>query len=157
MSKLEALLNFTNSEGEVITFFGGKITLSQLLVIIGAILVIILVFKFLKGIVKTILAIGIVCYALVYFGIASPQQLKDVSSQIVDKGASFYESFVEASSNIKYEDDKLLVRTDGDTWIDVSDIKSFVTGKEGVVTIQTSNGAYTISDSEVIRLLETFK
>lgn len=157
MSKLEALLNFTNSEGEVITFFGGKITLSQLLVIIGAILVIILVFKFLKGIVKTILSIGIVCYALVYFGIASPQQLKDVSSQIVDKGESFYESFIEASSNIKYEDDKLLVRTDGDTWIDVSDIKSFVTGKEGVVTIQTSNGAYTISDSEVIRLLETFK
>lgn len=157
MSKLEALLNFTNSEGEVITFFGGKITLSQLLVIIGAILVIILVFKFLKGIVKTILAIGIVCYALVYFGIASPQQLKDVSSQIVDKGESFYESFIEASSNIKYEDDKLLVRTDGDAWIDVSDIKSFVTGKEGVVTIQTSNGAYTISDSEVIRLLETFK
>lgn len=157
MSKLEALLNFTNSDGEVITFFEGRLTLSQLLVIIGAIIAIILVFSFIKGIVKTIITIVIVCYALVYFGIASPQQLKDVSSQIIDKGASFYESFVEASSNIKYENDKLLIKVDEDTWIDVSDIKSFVAGKEGVVTIQTSNGAYAISDSEIIKLLETFK
>ena len=157
MDKLEALLNFTNSEGEVITLFGGRVTLSQLVVIVLALIAVFLVLKFIKGVVKFIVMSIIICYSLVHFGIASPQQLKDVSSQIIDKGVGFYETFVEASSNIKYEDAKLMICTDGDVWLDVSEIKSFVTGKEGVVTIKTSDGSYTISDSEVIRLLETFK
>lgn len=157
MDKLEALLNFTNSEGEVVTLFGGRVTLSQLVVIVLALIAVFLVLKFIKGVVKFIVMGVIICYSLVHFGIASPQQLKDVSSQIIDKGIGFYETFVEASSNIKYEDDKLMICTDGDVWLNVSEIKSFVTGKEGVVTIKTSDGSYTVSDSEVIKLLETFK
>ena len=156
MDKIQSFLNAANEKGEVITFFDGKITLSQLAVVVIAILAVGLVLKLVKGILKTGLAIGIALFALVYFGLASPDQLKDVADQIAKQGAAVYEQYQEASEYIKYEDDKLYVSPDKTTWIDVTTIKSVVKGNNKSISVVTPDGTYAFTDSKVIELISSF-
>ena len=156
MDKIQSFLNAANEKGEVITFFDGKITLSQLVVVVIAILAVGLVLKLVKGVLKTGLTIGIALFALVYFGFASPNQLKDVADQIAKQGAAVYEQYQEASEYIKYEDDKLYVSPDKTTWIDVSTIKSVVKGNNKSISVVTPDGTYAFTDSKVIELISSF-
>lgn len=156
MDKIQSFLNAANEKGEVITFFDGKITLSQLVVVVIAILAVGLVLKLVKGVLKTGLTIGIALFALVYFGFASPDQLKDVADQIAKQGAAVYEQYQEASEYIKYEDDKLYVSPDKTTWIDVSTIKSVVKGNNKSISVVTPDGTYAFTDSKVIELISSF-
>lgn len=156
MDKIQSFLNAANEKGEVITFFDGKITLSQLVVVVIAILAVGLVLKLVKGVLKTGLTIGITLFALVYFGFASPDQLKDVADQIAKQGAAVYEQYQEASEYIKYEGDKLYVSPDKTTWIDVSTIKSVVKGNNKSISVVTPDGTYAFTDSKVIELISSF-
>lgn len=156
MDKIQSFLNMANEKGEVITFFDGKVTLSQLAVVVIAILAVGLVLKLVKGILKTGLAIGIALFALVYFGFASPDQLKDVAGQIAKQGAAVYEQYQEASDYIKYEGDKLYVSPDKETWVDVTTIKSVVKGTNDSISVVTPDDTYAFTDSKVIELLSSF-
>ena len=156
MDKIQAFLNAVNEKSEVVTFFNGRVTLNQLLGVVIAILAIILVLKLIKGLLKTGLVIGIVCFAVIYFGLASPRQLKDVANQIAEQGAAVYEQYQEASEYIKYEDNKVYISPDKTTWIDVSDIKSTVKGTLDSISVVTSEGTYVFKDSKVMELIETF-
>ena len=156
MDKIQSFLNVANAKGEVITFFDGKVTLSQLVIILIAILAVCLVFKFIKGIVKTVVAIGIACFALVYFGLASPDQLKDVANQIASQGTAIYEQYQEVSDYIKYQDGVLYVSPDKQMWIDVTTIKTIVRGNGDTLSVVTDEGTYALTDNKAIEMIETF-
>lgn len=156
MEKLQQLLNIKNADGEVITFFNGKVTLSQLVFIILAIIVVALVIKFLKGVVRTIIAIGAICVALVNYGIASPTQIKDAASVISQKGIATYEKMASASENIKLDGNNIEIKL-GDKWVNVSDVTSFVSAGDGVATVNVDGESYSVEDSNIISLLKTFK
>ena len=156
VERLQSLLNFTNADGEVITFFDGKVTLSQLVVCIIAFLVIIYAFKVLKGIFRTIVLIASICIALVHYGIASPTQIKNVASQVAQNGLKAYKSFEEASDNIKIEGSNIKIKLE-EEWVNVSDISSYIVGEDGVVTVTVDGVQTTIEDEAIISLLNTFK
>lgn len=156
MSEIQSFLNTANEKGEVITFFDGKVTLNQLVVLIIAVIAVSLVISFIKGVLKTCLTIGIAVFALVYFGFASPDQLKDVADQIAKQGAAVYEQYQEASEYIKYEGNKLYISTDKNTWIDVSTIKSVIKGNNKSISVVTPDGTYAFTDSKVIELINSF-
>lgn len=156
MEKLQQLLNIKNADGEVITFFNGKVTLSQLVFIILAIIVVALVIKFLKGVVRTIIAIGAICVALVNYGIASPTQIKDAASVISQKGIATYEKMASASENIKLDGSNIEIKL-GDKWVNVSDVTSFIPSGKGVATVNVDGESYSVEDSDIISLLKTFK
>lgn len=156
MEKLQQLLNIKNANGEVITFFDGKVTLSQLVFIILAIIVVALVIKFLKGVARTIVAVVAVCVALVNYGIASPTQIKDVASVISQRGIATYEKMASASESIKLNGNNIEIKL-GDKWVNVSDVTSFISTGDGAATINVDGESYFVEDSNIISLLKTFK
>lgn len=156
MEKLQQLLNIKNSNGEVITFFDGKLTLSQLLFIVVAIIAVIAIIKFLKGVVRTILAIVAICIALVNYGIASPTQIKDAASVISQKGIATYEKMASASENIKIDDSNIKIKL-GDNWFNISDVTSFVSTGKDKATVNVNGESFAVEDSDIISLLKTFK
>ena len=156
MEQLQRLLNFTNENGEVITLFDGKVTLSQLVVCIIGLLVVGFALKVLKGIFRTIMEIVAICVVLIHYGIASPTQLADIAGQIKDKGIESYQSFASMSDNIKIEDSDVQIKLN-DNWVSVSDITSFIQGDNGVVTVVVDDETITIEDEAVLSLLNTFK
>ena len=156
MEKLQQILNIKNSDGEVITFFDGKITLSQLIFIIVAIIAVVAIIKLLKGVVRTVLAVVAICVALVNYGIASPTQIKDTASVISQKGIATYEKLASASENIKVEGSDVQIKL-GDNWINISDVTSFVSTGKDTATINVDGESYAVDDSSIISLLKTFK
>lgn len=156
MEKLQQLLNIKNSNGEVITFFNGKLTLSQLLFIVIAVIAVIAIIKFLKGVVRTILVVVAICMALINYGVASPTQIKDVTSVISQKGISAYEKMASASENIKIDGSDIHIKL-GDNWFNISDVTSFVSTGKGTATVNVDGESFAVEDSDIISLLKTFK
>lgn len=156
MEKLQQILNIKNSNGEVITFFDGKLTLSQLLFIVVAIIAVVAILKFLKGVVRTVLTVVAICVALVNYGIVSPTQIKDAASVISQRGIATYEKLASASDSIKVEGSDVQVKL-GDKWFNVSDVTSFVSTGKDTATINVDGESYAVEDSSIISLLKTFK
>lgn len=156
MEKLQQILNIKNSNGEVITFFDGKITLSQLIFIIIAIIAVVAIIKLLKGVVRTVLAVIAICVALVNYGVASPTKIKDAASIISQKGISTYEKLASASENIKVEGSDVQIKLRG-SWVNISDVTSFVSTGKNTATINVGDESYVVDDSNIISLLKTFK
>lgn len=156
MEKLQQILNIKNSDGEVITFFDGKITLSQLIFIVVAIIAVVAIIKLLKGVVRTVLAVVAICIALVNYGIASPTQIKDAASVISQKGIATYEKLASASENIKVEGSDVQIKL-GDNWVNISDVTSFVSTGKDTATVNVDGESYAVDDSSIISLLKTFK
>lgn len=156
MDKLQQFFNFSNSDGEVTTYFGGRFTTSQIITFVIVVLAILLVMCFIKGIVKFIVTLVLVALMLVQFGIASPTQLKDIADTISSKGIETYQVLANASENIKLEDSTIKIKIGDDNWIDVTDIKSYVKSDEGVISITVGKETYAITDENVIKLIESF-
>lgn len=154
--QLQQILNFATGEGgEVKTYFDGRVTQSQLIVGIVSLIVILFVLAFVKKIAKVLCTIAIVCVALVYFGIASPAQIKDVASSIQKTGIEYYEKIAEASENVKIKDGSVSVKIEG-KWVKVESIDGVVQGKEGVLTVLINGESYAVDDLDVINVLKTF-
>lgn len=151
----QELLNFTNANGEVITLFNGRITLSQALMILAAVLVILFALKVLKSIVRVIVIVVAICACLVHFNIASPAQIKDAATQIAQTGISGYQTIVDSSQNIRYEDGTIQVHL-GDKWVNVSQVTSVVGGSSGKATVVAGGKSYVVEDTAVIQLLRMF-
>lgn len=152
---MQDLFNFTDANGEVIMLFDGKMTLSQLVVIIIAIAVVLIALKVIKTAMRAVVCVVAVCFCLVYFNIASPDQLKDVAGQIASAGVSGYQTVIDSSQNIKWEDNSIKVNVEG-KWINASDIESIVGGDSGKATIVANGNTYVVDDSAVIQLLKMF-
>lgn len=151
--KLQSLFNFTNADGEVITFFNGKVTLSQIVVFIIAVIAIVLLRNVLKGVVKTIVLIAIVCVALVHFGIASPTQIKDAGAKIKETGISTYEMMAKASENVKVENGNVKIRVQNE-WFDLKDIETVISSG-ATYTITVNGKTLVIDDDKVIEVIKT--
>lgn len=152
---MQDLLNFTNAEGEVITLFDGKLTLSQAIGILAALAVIIFAFKVLKAAARTTVCVIAVCACLIHFNLASPTQIKDVATQVAQAGISGYQSAVDSSKNIRWENNTIQINLD-DNWVNVSDIESIIGGESGKATVVAGGVSYVVDDSAVIKLLKTF-
>lgn len=156
MEKLQQLLSFCDSSGKAITFFDGKFTLSQVLAVIGALVIISLAIKFIKGVFRTIIVIVALCVGLVYYGIASPTQIKDTAKIIADNGISAYTKVANSSENIRINDKTLEIMIEG-KWYNIASISSIVQTDEGVATVNIEGEDFIISDSKIISLLKSFK
>lgn len=158
MERLQQLLNFTDANGQVITVLNGRFTLGQVLMFAIALLAICLIWKFVKGVIKAVVIVAVVCVVLVYTGVTSPTQLKDIGSQIAEAGIDSYKAVANASEHVKIQGGKLTVlMDDDDTWYDVTEIDSIIKGEDDVMTVIINGKPHITSDTAVISLLDTFK
>lgn len=152
MEKLQQLAD----KGKVITFFDGKLTLSQLVTIIIAIVVVLFALKVLKGALKLVISVLAICICLVHYGIASPTQIKDTAGIIAEKGISTYTKIADASDNIRIKGKSIELKIN-DTWVDISKVNSFIEASNGVATVIVDGVGYPVDDSNIVSLLKTFK
>lgn len=157
LGRLNELLNFTDSEGKVITLFDGKMTLSQAVVGVVAIVGVLLIMKMVKKAFKWALIVAVACVMLVHYNVASPQQLRDVAGQIAEKGVDTYRSFANASQNVKIQGGSVYLRLDDNNWVNVTDISSIIGGGEKDMTVVVGGQTYTISDDIAQDLLNSLK
>ena len=154
--QLQQIFNFvTGSNGEVKTYFDGKVTQSQLIVGIVCIVAILFVLAFVKKVAKILCTVVILCFMLVHFGVASPAQITDVAGKISETGISYYQKVASASENVKITDKSIAVKINED-WINVENIQGVVTGSEDVMTVIIDGKSYPIDDKSVIEVLKTF-
>lgn len=152
MDKIQQFLNFSNSDGEVKTFFGGRLTLSQLICIILAVVIVIVVFKLLKGVLRIALTVTTLIIFLLQFGLASPTQLGDITKVIAEEGISAYNTYAKNSDNIKLQNNKIMVRLN-DNWYSVNDIDSIVSTGDDSISITINGKSYATKDKTMIKLL----
>lgn len=137
-------------------YFNGAITQNQIICVILSIVAVILILLFVKKIVKVVLTVGVIISALVYFGVASPEQIGDVAAIVSDKGQKVFTQISETSKNVKFDNSNGLdiqVRIN-DKWINVNDIKSFVKSKNGVYTVTVDGKSYSVSDDSIKQVLD---
>lgn len=137
-------------------YFNGAITQNQIICVILSIVAVILILLFVKKIVKVVLTVGVIISALVYFGVASPEQIGDVAAIVSDKGQKAFTQISETSKNVKFDNSNGLdiqVRIN-DKWINVNDIKSFVKSKNGVYTVTVDGKSYSVSDDSIKQVLD---
>ena len=157
MDTLKSLLTITNADGSVKTFFVGRITATQLIVIGVLFVVGLILIKKLKRMGKIIV---LVCFiASTYFNVQlfSPAKVVDTvsviaSSPVVKKQVS---EMANKSDNIQLTDDKLQVKVNN-TWINVNDITSLVKTEDGNISITVGGQDILVSDKAVIELLKLF-
>lgn len=152
MNKVQQFLNFSNSDGEVKTFFGGRLTLSQLIFIILAVVIVIVVLKLLKGLLRIALTVTTLIIFLLQFGLASPTQLGDITKVIAEEGISAYNTYAKNSDNIKLQNNKIMVRLN-DNWYSVNDIDSIVSTGDDSISITINGKSYATRDKTMIKLL----
>lgn len=152
---MQDLLNLTNANGEVITLFDGKVTLSQAIAVIITIAVVLFVLKVVKKTMKLVFTVAAVCACLVYFNIASPSQIRDAATQVAKAGVESYQAIADSSKNVRIEDGSIQVNI-SDNWVDISEITSIVGGESGKATVIVAGQSYVVEDSAVIQLLKSF-
>lgn len=156
MESIKQFLNFTNEQGEVITFFGGRVTLSQLIGFIILVMVVTFILKFVKKSFKIIL-LAICCVsAACYMGVVSPEQVKDVSEKIAQNGVDTYEKFAKMSDSIKIEDNNISIKVN-DNWLNISDVDKFMKTAGDKVAVFVDDAQYVIEDAGIVELLSELK
>lgn len=152
---MQDILNLTNANGEVITLFDGKVTLSQALAVVITIAIVFFVMKVVRKTLKLVFTVAAICACLVYFNIASPAQIKDAATQIASAGVESYKTIVDSSKNIRMEGGGIQVNI-ADNWVDISDITSIVGGDSGKATVVVNGQSYVVEDTVVIQLIKSF-
>ncbi len=153
---LGTLANRADEAGRVTTLLGGRITATQLVVGVVALVLLLLVWKVIKSGIKIVLTVVIVVLVLVHYGIASPAQLKDAAAQIAEEGVERYQQIADMSQNIQVVDGDVQVKLGGQ-WVSVPRIQSVVQGARDVLTVTVDGVSYTTEDSAVIELLNSFR
>lgn len=154
MDKLKEILVFNDAAGNPITVFGGKFTLSQVVAVLICIIAVSFILKKLKGIIKAVLSVVIIAVAAIYFGIATPEQIKSIADKVAEVGVETYQKFAEVSENIKVEEGSIKICV-GEQWVDVKDIASTVTDNEGKMSITVDGKDLIVDDEKVTELLNS--
>ena len=157
MKSLKNLLTITNADGSVKTFFDGRITATQLIVIAVLFIVSVILIKKLKRMGKLIV---LVCFiASTYFNVQlfSPAKVVDTisiiaSQPVVKKRVS---EMASKSDNIQLIGDELQVKVN-DTWINVSDVTSMVKTYDGKLSITVDGKDILVNDKAIIEILKLF-
>lgn len=145
--------------GVVKTYFNGAITQNQLIAIIVAIVAVVLILAFVKKIAKLVLTVAVVVIALVYFGVMSPEQLKDVSKVVAEQGQGVFTQIADTSKNVKVDTaNGLEVQVCiNDTWVNVNDISSFIKSDDGAYSVTVDGKTYSVSDDSIKQVLDLLK
>lgn len=136
------------------TLLDGKITVQQLLIVILVAIIAILVIKFIKGIISTLVVIGVVIVALMYQGVISPVQVKDVSKKLAAQGITAYQKYADESDDVKIVDDDIQVKV-GNTWVSVNEIDSVVSNiGSASMSVSVNGQTYTLDDDKAVEMLK---
>lgn len=156
MEKLQALAYMVISTGSVKTFFGGQVTLLQLLQVGCMGLVLIVLLKSTKTVAKTIILLGCVGFLCFTYYATKPNALTDTVSVVAEHKEEL-ETLAELSKNIKIDGDSVSIKAQDGTWISTDDIKSFILVGEDKVSINVGGQDIAIADKELIELLKLYK
>lgn len=136
------------------TYFNGAVTQNQIMVFIVAFVVVLAILALAKKIVKVALSVAVIVVALIYLGVASPDQLKDVSSVIAKQGDKVITQISDTSKNVKFD------KSSGDIqvcienkWISVKDITSY-TNAFGSSSVSVNGKDYEVTDEGVKKILD---
>lgn len=155
MDSLSKYLNFTDSSGTVKTFFGGRVTLNQMIAIVFCIIAVIFVIKFIKGVIKTVVSVALVLIALCYFGVASPDSLKSTATVLKNVGTEAVVSLADSTNSIRLNDDSISINLEGN-WVEIDDIDTVVF-TDNSATVVIDDKSYLVEDKSVIQLLNLFR
>ena len=136
------------------TYFNGAVTQNQIMVFIVAFVVVLAILALAKKIVKVAFSVAVIVVALIYLGVASPDQLKDVSSVIAKQGDKVITQISDTSKNVKFD------KSSGDVqvcienkWISVKDITSY-TNAFGSSSVSVNGKDYEVTDGDVKKILD---
>lgn len=136
------------------TYFNGAVTQNQIMVFIVAFVVVLAILALAKKIVKVAFSVAVIVVALIYLGVASPDQLKDVSSVIAKQGDKVITQISDTSKNVKFD------KSSGDIqvcienkWISVKDITSY-TNAFGSSSVSVNGKDYEVTDEGVKKILD---
>lgn len=136
------------------TYFNGAVTQNQIMVFIVAFVVVLAILALAKKIVKVAFSVAVIVVALIYLGVASPDQLKDVSSVIAKQGDKVITQISDSSRNVKFD------KSSGDIqvcienkWISVKDITSY-TNAFGSSSVSVNGKDYAVTDEGVKKILD---
>lgn len=157
------VIRMETSSTELLTsdlLFGGAITTQQLIVIIAAVIGVVLALTFAKKIMKVVVSVVIAIAGCIYFGVLSPDQVKDMTDYIKENGISLIEEISDKTKNIKIEVSKESTKisvSDGERWVDVNDIEKMIIDKSKATLILNDGTMMVVEDTEVINLLNLIK
>ena len=136
------------------TYFNGAVSQNQIMVFIVAFVVVLAILALAKKIVKVALSVAVIVVALIYLGVASPDQLKDVSSVIAKQGDKVITQISDTSKNVKFD------KSSGDIqvcienkWVSVKDITSY-TNSFGSSSVSVNGKDYEVTDEGVKKILD---
>ena len=136
------------------TYFNGAVTQNQIMVFIVAFVVVLAILALAKKIVKVAFSVAVIVVALIYLGVASPDQLNDVSSVIAKQGDKVITQISDTSKNVKFD------KSSGDIqvcienkWISVKDITSY-TNAFGSSSVSVNGKDYEVTDGDVKKILD---
>ena len=123
----------------------GRFTTQQVLVTLVVIVAVFVGFKLLKGILKTACLIGGVVLVVIYFGLASPTQIKNLA---LDTVGNAYEKYQTISHSIEREGGEIYINV-GEQRIALSQIESYKKALDGRLQLLTAEGTYTVEDERL--------
>lgn len=147
-------------ESEVVkTYFNGAVTQQQLMTVIVAVIAVFLVLSLAKKLVRFVLTVAIIVGVSIYFGLVSPEQLRDASKVVSEKGQEVFTQIADTSKNVKVDtsnglDVKVCI---DNNWYSVNDISSFVKAKDGVYSVSINGQDYAVTDEGIKEMLDLLK
>ena len=141
------------------TVFDGKMTVKQLLLILVVVIAVLIVLKLVTGVMKTILLVVIIAFAVLRFGLTFPATIKDTDKKIAEEGIATYNTkYVNRTDNLKSSGNDILIKV-GDEWVSVKEVESILypnplTGKKMGISIDGE--IYQVEDEYVINMLKSF-
>ena len=156
MERLQALAYMVISTGSVKTFFGGQVTLLQLMQVGFMGLTLVILFKSAKSVVKTVVLLGCVAFLCFTYYATKPNALVNTVA-VVSEHKEELDKLAELSKNIKIDGDSVSIKVQDGTWISTDDIKSFILVGEDKVSINVGGQDIAIADKELIELLKLYK
>ena len=154
IEKFKGLIQATNPEGAVKTYFDGRLTQNQLIALGLGALVIFIAFCSFKKIMRLVVTVGVIGFMAANLGVASPEVLKNTVDIIKEKGTEVAQ-LAELSDNVKIEGESISIKL-GDEWYSVSDINSYIVTDEatGAVSVTVGDKDIAITDDSILSLLK---
>lgn len=154
MEKLKYFLNFVNKDGSITTFFNGRVTKSQILLIVICVIICLLIVKFLQKLLRYCLLGGIIAASLYLFVQIAPITTTPYEIEVFGTTYSVDKS-VNTSSFLKKEEGIVSVKLN-EEWIPAKEMISFQKTKAGY-SIRLLEKDIFVDTSDIIDFLDYFQ
>lgn len=154
MEKLKYFLNFVNKDGSITTFFNGRVTKSQILLIVICVIICLLIVKFLQKLLRYCLLGGIIAASLYLFVQIAPITTTPYEIEVFGTTYSIDKS-VNTSFFLKKEEGIVFVKLN-EEWIPAKEIISFQKTKAGY-SIRLLEKDIFVDTTDIIDFLDYFQ